>query len=216
MTTGEQHLPYFELRDAFSSDECAICRLVRKHTARHFAYLLYECVNDIAFRRSLDESGGLCTVHAKQLLEQRDVLATVLMHQSLLRQATGELEGPHLSNSRRRSRCPICAYADTEENRALETLLNFAGSDEQFADAFKQSFGLCIPHLRACVRRYPKSIPPWLVPFHQEKIRALEKDADDYVRWCNASIPCAEKRPFSDEDIARLHRRIIARLYGSK
>jgi hypothetical protein len=200
---------YFELRDAFREEGCPICRLLLKWTRAYLDSLLYEYVNDPGVRLQLSRSQGFCNWHAWMTTTIANSPSGIaIIYEHLLSDQIGTLEGQlELSRptswwtqlrtkSLRRPRgartpdrggrgasCPACGRRDEFLERELirETLDSL--SDGAFADDFRASFGLCLPHLdRATTMGQGHPNLPMLLGCQLEKLRMLCAELREHIR----------------------------------
>jgi hypothetical protein len=200
---------YFELKDAFCEEGCPVCGLLLKWTRRYLHSLFYEYVNDLGVRGRLRESHGFCNWHAwmaSTIDNSQSGIAIIYEH--LLRDQIGRLRdfragiGPRswwarlkakllrvenrpsiLDERQRRAACPACTRREQFfEQDLLHTLLSSL-TDQEFADAFRLSFGVCLPHLCQAVtmgRDHPNL--PLLIDIQLEKLGSLRSELMEYLR----------------------------------
>jgi hypothetical protein len=162
----------FDLIDAFTGDECAICALSRRSVERYFAAINYDSVNDPGVRRHFVQAGGFCNVHAYQWLHAAFVLGTASLYRELLEGLLDQVRSSERQASRigdrvgrwfghrpqqadaldtPKERCPACAWLAETELMLVGTLVDEL-PEPAFRKAFEQSTGLCFPHLRLAMR----------------------------------------------------------------
>ncbi len=200
---------YFELRDAFREEGCPVCRLLLKWTRRYLDSLFHEYVNDPGVRQQLRESHGFCNWHAwmaatidnspsgiaiiyEHLLKDQiwilqDFLGSLKPRswwtQLKARWLHVEREPFTQTHQHRRPTCPACERREAFfEQDFIETLLTSL-SDPEFADGFRLSFGLCLPHLyRAIATGRDQPNLPLLLELQVKKLEALRGELAEYIR----------------------------------
>jgi hypothetical protein len=199
---------YFELLEVLQQPGCPVCTRQEIASKRALGALLYEQVTDPLTRRHLLGSRGLCNWHAWMLPEIPDsALGTALVYkhllQDLLQAFPGLLEHRSPSRwrrlvdqvSRRRKRvaeparrrgqtadCPVCRLCRRAERNDVRTIVTF-WAEPEFAQAFKQSSGLCLPHLLACAQicRGHASLPSVLAD-HARRFQELTGELEEFIR----------------------------------
>jgi hypothetical protein len=169
------HTVYFELRDALAGPGCALCALALRSMRRYFEALGYESVNDPGIRDAVRAARGFCEVHGRMLRQARDALGTAIIHRDVisavidalrglayrptslgdrLRQAIGG-ERNGATNGRAHALapqqpCPACARRQTTDQVYVDALLQHL-TDDDLLPLFRDSAGLCLPHLRLAI-----------------------------------------------------------------
>lgn len=180
----------FEVREALQEDGCAVCRLAVRSVTRWLSAVAYDQVNDIDLRTELRAARGFCNVHAHRWLrEVRNPLSTAIVYQDLLRAGLREIaaEGSRSGGLLRallggaettRPACPACGVQKEAEGRYLAALLATAASDAQ---ALEDSYGLCLPHARAALRRGGRGAQRALEQT-RASIARLQAELDEVIR----------------------------------
>ncbi len=157
---------YFKLFDRLDGPGCPICGIVIDDSRAYLDSVFYERVTDVPTREGLRESFGLCNPHTWLL---RDLPASsapdlgfAIIARDLLNRfratagappATGwrvlrgwlARAGSGLRARLKRTACPACVVAGRSESVHLRQLLDLLG-DETFAEKYRGSSGICIPH----------------------------------------------------------------------
>ncbi len=200
---------YFDLLDAFALAGCPVCALLEKGARKALDALFYEQVNDPVTRHRFLESHGLCNWHAWMLPDlPSSALGVALIYKHLLHETLGHMQvAPRdvrpagcwrrvLSRLARRQRAPLpilawrskkrpchlCAISGRLERDALHTIVESIAEPE-FAEAFRSSPGLCLPHLYAATtiaQEHPNCDN--LLALHAERWKALEQELEELVR----------------------------------
>lgn len=166
--TGKS-IGYFRLVEACDGPGCPVCAYLDADSRRQLTTLFEEHVTDVATRRKLRASNGLCNWHTWMALEVRPAVTGVaIVYEDLLRvchervRAAGDRRQGRLArlrswvrdtvgrarraNPAQRDRCAVCVQLRTAEAHCLEAVLRFA-DDSEFERAYRRSGGLCLPHL---------------------------------------------------------------------
>lgn len=149
MTAGLRRHAYFDsLLDALARPGCPLCALVARTRWRYLDALAYENVNDIAIRAKLRTSLGFCNRHAWYFLEQvREPFGAAIIYRDLLH--TIQHRGVTASDEAFAPGGPCLAcMIEREMTGDLVGALAQAVSDAEFRAAYRESDGLCAPHLR--------------------------------------------------------------------
>jgi hypothetical protein len=171
LPTLEKSSTYFALLAALGKSGCAVCRIVEEASTSYLDTLFYEQVADVAVRRKLRLSRGLCNWHSWRVKDiPTAAFGVAIIAQDLLEEERARLADlqPRLRWPRpgklfraqlarqsllkylrgwlERHPCSACQAVAEHERHALETLVNFI-HEEQFARHFEASFGVCLPHL---------------------------------------------------------------------
>jgi hypothetical protein len=147
------------IADAFAQPGCPLCRRVAVAEARFVDTMLYESVNDVAFRSELDGRRGFCARHTHGLLAENrrrtGSLSSAILLGAVLRvrrrevaaalQASGRGRARRVADAARRADCPICAQGRIALASAVESLQRLAG-DATWSDAISRA-AFCLEHL---------------------------------------------------------------------
>ena len=166
MTDIRQSAPFVNLIRAFGQAGCPVCRIGHEHEFQFIDTMSYERVNEPELRVELLHSLGFCPLHSRQLTAYGDPLGNAILHEALLNrwkerldkaatQAFEPFYGPRRlfrqetdehERLQPRGECPLCASGRRRERDYLEFLLDSIG-DPQLLAAYRDSAGLCRPHL---------------------------------------------------------------------
>jgi hypothetical protein len=192
---------YFELREALRETGCVVCSLLVKRSLTVLQSLLYEQVTDPDTREQLRRSQGLCNWHAWLLVERSTGQASIAMiYERLLLHRIEALRAWRIPQRHRtlwqrltrstlpvtrprKAPCPVCGLlTETDESGYLKTLLD-ALPEEAFAREFRQSFGLCLPHLEQAMTDYHTHANlPQLLDLELHKLEALREELRLFIR----------------------------------
>jgi hypothetical protein len=167
---------------------CFLCDAVIADSEHILNSLFCEGNADAEIREEIILAGGLCNWYAWRatfILSASDELA-ILYHSLLEKLSTTttslikSLEGtrdPRMSlplwPARTDALCPVCKWNHTLEKSYLSDLLDFF-RDNKFALEFKNSYGLCFPHLQMATDEFPSHANlSGLLEMEQKKFSAL-------------------------------------------
>lgn len=193
-----KHLDYYHLIEALQEGGCPVCFLLARHTDQYMRSLLYESVNDPGVRKKLREAGGFCNRHAWSLKKHGDGLGQSIIYEDLLSTMRAWLQDQraflksssrsrdgYTGRGRRSSRkvpgtCPVCVMLAGAEEKILSTFVQYLDDDE-LARAYKESFGLCTPHLLSVMSR---GGPPaeHLLEIESDKLDSLVAELKEFQR----------------------------------
>lgn len=166
-------LAYYKLLEALREPGCPICRLGRKTVSAYLEALLYENVNDPGVREKIQAAWGFCTYHSHELATLGDALGLGIIYSDLVSAAIEQLaplaaRSTAISTRKKRlpwplrprltgepdltprAICPACENQKEAFERYCEELMS-AISEPEIEEAFRQSDGLCLEHLRQCL-----------------------------------------------------------------
>jgi hypothetical protein len=169
----EHSRTYFDLVEACAQPGCPVCRVVLDAVDHYIDSLNYEFANDPAVRAKIEASWAFCNLHAQQWLTSAHPLGTAQIYGAVIRRISKEIEhakpNPRpkiLSSIAGRvgrpkngdvsetgsslgfpGTCSLCDYRKDHE-RMVTSVLLFGLKKPEFAIAYDQSIGLCVPHLR--------------------------------------------------------------------
>lgn len=162
--------------EACSQPGCPVCRVVLDAVDHYIDSLNYEFANDPAVRAKIEASWAFCNLHAQQWLTSAHPLGTAQIYGAVIRRITKEIEQVK-PNPRSRilssiagrvgrpkngdvsetgsslgfpGNCSLCDYRQDHERMVISVLL-FGLKKPEFAIAYDQSTGLCVPHLRVAM-----------------------------------------------------------------
>jgi len=231
---------YYDVRDALAEPGCAVCRLKSKAVERYLDGLLWESVNDPGVRRQVRQARGFCRDHAWLLVRPAASLGVAILHRDVLRAVLDILQGarfqapPWLSVQRAhealdaeqastataelvgrlapQAPCPACKQGAEMEVIYLDTLLQELLGEDGLLAAYRESAGLCLPHLRqALARLRSEAVFQALVDAQRAIWQRLEADVSEFIRKSDARF---RDEPWGDERDAWL--RAISAVAGSQ
>lgn len=204
-------LTYFALLQACTEPGCPVCRLEQQAVEWYLSHLFYERINDDPVRAHLRASLGFCREHTQWVLDSgmgvalgmsiiyQDVLKTVLKRFSVEKTPLNKI--PAISwwmqrmpaklttvlekiqeAAKPRETCPACLQRERAAQMALSTLANEI-SEVELQEAFRQSDGLCLPHLRQiCAQMRDGASLDILLQVEREKLEHLYAELATFIR----------------------------------
>jgi hypothetical protein len=212
------------LLQAFALPGCAVCRLTAGSVHEYLGSLVYEYVNDLPTHLAVRAARGFCPTHAWHIQEQinASALGIAVLYEGLLRNLLKDMGDVTPDSGRRqvaqaadalkpKGLCPACAHRDTVEDHLLRNLLEYLKRGD-FAEAFRASAGLCLPHLRLAldVKGHAAAKAP-LLAIQQAIWAQLQGDLAEYIRKNDYRFTA---EPMGDEGTSS--RRAIEQLAGAK
>ncbi|MEM7734992.1 MAG: hypothetical protein AAF267_04310 [Deinococcota bacterium] len=145
LTALEQH------RDS----SCAVCGLLEARSLRYLEGIARDGVNDIPLRQRLRKQGGYCARHAKLFADQSLLLPTAILLKDML---DARLERV-IDGNTKPIRCEACQL----EADYLEHLIKHIRKHKQAAEAVLMTLPLCLTHLTAVCKPFPKPVREKLI-----------------------------------------------------
>ncbi len=194
-----------DLREALGGDGCPLCALAARAVSRYLAAVSRESITDVDIRASLRDAIGYCPRHAWQWLDEgHNPLGAALVYKDLVANARralgadgapgaasllGRMIGRATPSSRDealapRRGCPACEIQSLADSRVLDALLQFLPGPA-VRDAYAQSSGVCLPHLRAALARAGsrhQAAAEALTAHCQTALGRLEASLDEFIR----------------------------------
>jgi hypothetical protein len=133
------------LRKLLSQRGCALCLFRSQTVDRFLDSVLWERVNDVGFRGSLDRARGFCDEHSRQILDadrrmNGGSLGSAILYAAVLRRRLAELDAlPRLRGRRlkasmsvaqRPAACPVCEQVAEGMTSAADRLADRARDPE--------------------------------------------------------------------------------------
>jgi hypothetical protein len=185
----------YHLSQAFDQPGCPICRLTADSVHHYLEALMYEYVNKPPTHMAVRAARGFCPMHAWHVLEQinASALGIAILYEGLVRNMLKDMGEVTPDSGRRqvaqatsaikpREACPACTHRDTIENHLLRNLLEHL-KQEEFANRFRQSAGLCLPHLRQALdQQGAMAAKALLITIQQDIWSRLQRDLAEFVR----------------------------------
>ncbi len=163
---------HFDLLDMIAEPGCPVCAIGLRRVAHYIDAVNYDSVGDHGIRAQLRASLGYCNTHAHQWLHTAFVLGTAKIYNEVLGLIDDDLralqhhddafadrvaarllhrdddEDPAAAIVAPTGSCPVCQHLADTETLLIRTLLRSLREEPAFREAYQQSTGLCLPHLR--------------------------------------------------------------------
>jgi hypothetical protein len=167
---------------------CPICSARAASIASFVDAFLYESVNDVGFRRELDDARGFCEEHTHLVLRanrrQSGGLGAAILFGAILairvpeleeaRQAAGRSRRRRLDAAARPAQCPVCAHGRTTQYGTVDQLRRLA-ADPSWRDAIAAAH-FCVAHVIDLMRDGPHNADWRIVEEHQaRRLRSLRE-----------------------------------------
>jgi hypothetical protein len=151
-------LALFGAEDLLPPDGCPVCRYVAGANDRFLGWFALEGHADADMITRLCRSLGLCPVHTRGMLGQPGAEGRMTAVYIYMLRTAGRYLAEGTSPS---APCLGCARDAEASQRALDTLL--AGLREpELRDRYRDSHGLCLPHLRTAAHHAGRRLAAWL------------------------------------------------------
>lgn len=178
----QKHLLYHACREALLSGPCPVCRLIAAGTQQRLRHLFHESVNDPLLRETLRGSLGYCARHAEMAAGTSDACGIAILYHDILSRVLRRLEaagrGTRLPAP---SPCPECLAEQAEERRYLHALARDL-HDPDLQTAYRQSNGLCVPHLERLIALAAPEIVAFLAGQEKARLAALADELEEFIR----------------------------------
>lgn len=191
---------YDDLLEKLTQPGCAVCHMIQRDVARYLDALLYEYVNKIPTHQAFRAGRGLCNTHYWQLRHTRrgSAVGTAKLSVSVLDEILRiEDQAAPMRSGLARLRGKVSALADALEPEgpciACKTMQDsevmYIGmiadhlNEADFQAVFRDSSGLCLPHVRLALRQMKRSSDSELFLTIQRGIwERLKAELETYVR----------------------------------
>ncbi len=194
-------MSYFNLLDALKETGCPLCFLVKRNIHKAMDDFLYEQVNDSGVRKEIRESLGFCSLHAWQLQKLGDGFGSSIIYEDLIGQVVTQIEKAlpekkrikiipieilkgkkRVCSRKRKTACPMCRSRREVEKRYIFIFIEEFYEPEVHC-AYKNSFGLCLPHLREVVNNCKqKKLVSLLLNIESAKMKELMRELKEIQR----------------------------------
>ena len=168
LPAGPSHLALFGAEDLLRPDGCPVCRYIAEAGDRFLAWFALEGHADADMITRLCGSLGFCPVHTRGMLGQPGAAGRMTALYTYLFRAASRYLADGTSPF---GLCLPCARDAEASDRALDTLLTGL-REPNLWDRYRDSHGLCVPHLRAAVPRAGKRLAAWLVGDTRSRLAA--------------------------------------------
>ncbi len=202
-----------EIKKALHEPGCAFCRMRDKTAVSYVDAILFELVNDPQSRILFNQARGYCHKHMGLLLQEGHAPGAAILMDGLMKtllrilqnnpnaktkpsQLNKLLQQVKLANREslklllaeleQEIPCPICTHIKDLENKYTHTLLKHFTGEYDLSEDFRQSDGLCLPHLRLVLSQAGLGENIRLLLEIQETIwQDLEDHLAEFIRKCD-------------------------------
>ena len=158
LPAGPSRLALFGAEDLLRPDGCPVCRYVAEAGDRFLGWFALEAHADADMITRLCRSLGFCPVHTRGMLVQPGAEGRMTAVYTYLLRAAARYLAEGTSPS---APCLGCTRDAEATERALDTLLTGL-TEPDLRDRYRDSHGLCLPHLRAAAPRSGRRLAAWL------------------------------------------------------
>lgn len=214
----------YDLFQTFSQPGCPVCRLTLDSVHHYLDSAIYEYIIEPDMHDAVRAARGFCPTHAWHIQEEINAAAMgiAVFYEGLLRMLLREMGTVDPSDGRRKigqvantlkpqADCPACIHQATVEEHLIRNLLEHI-HEEKFAEAFGQSAGLCLPHLRQMLdQRGDPSAKVRVITLQQVIWMRLQHELEEFVRKQDVQ--------YANEDMGEegtSPRRVIEQMAGAR
>lgn len=189
---GDMH--YNDLLQAFQQPMCPICYRVMADVDRYLDSLLYEYSNKVPTHEAMRAGRGMCSIHSHQLQHTRKgtALNVAVMFNSALDEVIRVERGEQGSGLSRfvggmaqelepRGPCIACERLQGAETAYIEMIAEHI-DDATLHDAYHDSGGLCLPHVRIVLRRLKRAQAAVLLDLQRPHWHSLQAELQIYMK----------------------------------
>jgi hypothetical protein len=185
----------YNLFQVFTLPGCPVCRLTLDSVHHYLDSLIYEYVNEPDTHFAVRAARGFCPTHAWHIQDELNAsaLGIAVLYEGLIRNMLREMGDPNAHGGKKevaqaldamtpKAGCPACAHQTTIEDHLIRSVLDHL-NQEEFAAAFRQSAGLCMPHLRLALthKEGRPSAKAHLIALQQEIWGRLQRDLEEFI-----------------------------------
>lgn len=191
---------YDNLLAMFGQHGCAVCNMIRHDVARYLDALLYEYVNEIPVYKAFRAGRGLCNPHYWQLIHTRrgsalgiSRLSAVALDEILQIEAQSAPLKAGFAWLRGRTSaladalepvgpCLACEKLNESEAMYVEMMAEHI-HDSRLQEVYRQSEGLCLPHVRQVLRQMKNARDSEALLTIQRVIwERIKAELEEYIR----------------------------------
>jgi hypothetical protein len=182
----------YEFRLACHKPGCPVCSLVQRAGARYIEGTFSESMLDPAIRQKLVGSLGFCYEHTWQSINLKlsDALGQAILFQDLIKDGLKKIQGNEkkagsdlVEALNPAAACPACQIEQVTVERVIDSV-TAALRDQDFINGFKQSSGLCIPHLQRLLPRLDGKRQAVVLSHQRERMESLKTELAEFIRKC--------------------------------
>ena len=168
LPAGPSRLTLFGAEDLLRPDGCPVCCYIAETADRFASWFALEAHADADMITRLCGSLGFCPAHTRGMLGQPGAGGRMTALYTYLLRAAARYVTAGTSPS---GRCLSCDRDAEASDRAQETLLTGL-READVRDRYRDSHGLCLPHLRAAVPRAGNRLAAWLAGDMRSRLAA--------------------------------------------
>ena len=168
LPAGPSRLTLFGAEDLLRPDGCPVCCYVAETADRFLSWFALEAHADADMITRLCGSLGFCPAHTRGMLGQPGATGRMTALYTYLLRAAARYVTAGTSPS---GRCLPCARDAEASDRVQETLLTGL-READLRDRYRDSHGLCLPHLRTAVPRAGNRLAAWLAADMRSRLAA--------------------------------------------
>lgn len=154
-------------------DGCPLCSTLLDHEFNQIAELQYAITFDEKVRREIADEGGFCDFHFRQFKKISSGKTNIIFLETIIE--TGNLRYDYYKN------CRICKSVEVYEKSLIVTEHKLLESG-QFKERFKNSLGLCFPHLRQLMIFGGSDLSNWLMEINIEQFKRALPDLREMAK----------------------------------
>jgi Family of unknown function (DUF6062) len=180
----------YEIRLAIHKPGCAVCTLVQRAGARYIEGAFNESMLDPVIRHKLVASLGFCYEHTwlSINLKLSDALGHAILYLDLIKATMEHVKenekdgsGKLVSALDAEADCPACLIEQATLERVIDSLVT-ALRDEDFVREYKQSGGLCFPHLQKLLPYMDSNQQAKILSHQWECMESLKDELAEFIR----------------------------------
>lgn len=175
------------LAEALEQGICPLCFLASEAEFRYLDALLYEKMHNGAVRAALARSRGLCRYHTYRLIAIGGYGTNVklaILYKDLVNAVADEVEALKDKGSQGETPlegCPACRVVAETERTYMHVLLTSLAHEEGI-EAYRRSFGLCMPHFFRTYTSASRQTRAFLKGDQAARLELLADDLSEFVR----------------------------------
>jgi hypothetical protein len=180
----------YELRSAARKHGCPVCFLVQRAGARYIEGTFNESMLDPGIRQKLVESMGFCYEHTWLSIDLKltEALGHAILYKDLVKHVLtvitekGTNPGQQVASALDRAKsCPACRVEEETLERIVDSLAA-ALKESDFVEEFRQSDGLCVPHLKRLLPSLDQKRQTIVLDHQGSKMESLLKELAEFIR----------------------------------
>jgi len=215
----------YNLYEAFDQPGCPVCRLTLISVDHYLDSLIYEYITNPATHSVIRAARGFCHAHAWHVQDQinASALGIAVLYEGLMRTLLRDMGEVSPGDGKRQvtqaanalkpqAECPACIHQVTVETHLLRNLLEHL-DQEEFAEGFKRSAGLCLPHIRQALDQPgDTAAKAHLLSIQQVIWAQLQHQLEEFIRRHDYRFA----NEMTNDEVGTSPRRVIEQLAGSK